>query len=107
MAARVRMRALGVNQFGIGLAVAVILDDTVVRCLLVPALMIPMGKTNWYVPRWLGRLGRLVPHISIQGAEFLEQRHRHPAAEPRPELEPVAWPVTIVAAGASRSEPKS
>jgi RND superfamily putative drug exporter len=76
-----------VKQFGIGLAVAVILDATVVRCLLVPALMILMGKTNWYMPRWLDRL---VPHISIEGAEFFEQRDRRPAAEPEPELEPVA-----------------
>ncbi len=76
-----------VKQFGIGLAVAVILDATVVRCLLVPALMILMGKTNWYMPR---RLDRLVPHISIEGAEFFEQRDGRPVAEPKPELEPVA-----------------
>ena len=36
-----------VKQFGVGLAVAVILDATVVRCLLVPALMVLMGKVNW------------------------------------------------------------
>ena len=35
-----------VKQFGVGLAVAVILDATVVRCLLVPALMIMMGKVQ-------------------------------------------------------------
>ena len=39
-----------VKQFGIGLAVAVILDATIVRCLLVPALMVMMGKVNWYMP---------------------------------------------------------
>ncbi|MBV9323240.1 MAG: MMPL family transporter [Chloroflexi bacterium] len=75
-----------VKQFGIGLAVAVILDATVVRCLLVPALMILMGKINWYMPRWLDRS---VPHISIEGAEFFEQLDQHPAvAEPEPQ--PVA-----------------
>jgi RND superfamily putative drug exporter len=62
-----------VKQFGIGLAVAVILDATVVRCLLVPALMILMGKLNWYMPKWLDRI---VPKISIEGAEFFEQRDR-------------------------------
>ena len=67
-----------VKQFGIGLAVAVILDATIVRCLLVPALMIQMGKANWYMPRWLERL---VPHISIEGAEFFERRERQRAAE--------------------------
>ena len=59
-----------IKQFGIGLAVAVILDATVVRCLLVPSLMILMGKLNWYMPRWLDRL---VPHVSIEGAGVLRR----------------------------------
>ena len=65
-----------IKQFGVGLAVAVILDATVVRCLLVPALMLLVGERNWYMPRWLDRF---VPHISIEGAEFFEQD-----AEPEP-----------------------
>jgi putative drug exporter of the RND superfamily len=56
-----------IKQFGVGLAVAVALDATVVRCLLVPALMLLMGKINWYMPGWLDRV---VPHLSIEGAEF-------------------------------------
>jgi len=72
-----------VKQFGIGLAVAVILDATVVRCLLVPALMILMGKINWYMPRWLDPL---VPRISIEGAEFFEHRDRPTAPGPAPAL---------------------
>ena len=76
-----------VKQFGIGLAVAVILDATVVRCLLVPALMILMGKINWYMPRWVDRL---VPRLSIEGAEFFEGRDREPEAAPERELQPVA-----------------
>jgi putative drug exporter of the RND superfamily len=60
-----------VKQFGVGLAVAVILDATIVRCLLVPALMIVMGKANWYLPRWVDRL---LPRISIEGAEFFRDR---------------------------------
>jgi putative drug exporter of the RND superfamily len=56
-----------VKQFGVGLAVAVILDATVVRCLLVPALMVMMGRANWYIPRWLDRV---VPRLNIEGAEF-------------------------------------
>ncbi len=70
-----------IKQFGIGLAVAVILDATVVRCLLVPALMVLMGKLNWYIPRWLDRV---VPHLSIEGAEFFEQRDRLTAVDPDP-----------------------
>ncbi|MBV9197381.1 MAG: MMPL family transporter [Solirubrobacterales bacterium] len=76
-----------VKQFGIGLAVAVILDATVVRCLLVPALMILIGKVNWYMPRWLDRL---VPRISIEGAEYFKKPERPTreklGSEPQPAL---------------------
>ena len=76
-----------IKQFGVGLAVAVILDATVVRCLLVPALMILMGKLNWYMPKWLDRI---VPHADIEGAEaFRDDREPEPEsgelpAEPAP-----------------------
>jgi len=70
-----------VKQFGIGLAVAVVLDATVVRCLLVPALMLMMGKVNWYMPTWLDRV---VPHVSIEGAEFFEARDELPVVEREP-----------------------
>ncbi len=68
-----------VQQFGIGLAVAVILDATVVRCLLVPALMVLMGRINWYIPSWLDPL---VPHVSIEGAEFFRDRDAQLAPAP-------------------------
>ena len=71
-----------IKQFGVGLAVAVILDATIVRCLLVPALMILMGKINWYMPHWLDRV---VPHLSIEGAEFFDQREPPPPAHAEPE----------------------
>ena len=71
-----------IKQFGVGLAVAVILDATVVRCLLVPAVMVLMGKLNWYMPKWLDRT---VPHVSIEGAEFFEERDRA-EADDRDEL---------------------
>jgi putative drug exporter of the RND superfamily len=68
-----------IKQFGVGLAVAVILDATVVRCLLVPALMILMGKLNWYMPRWLDRV---VPHADIEGSTAFE--HDEIPAAPTP-----------------------
>jgi RND superfamily putative drug exporter len=71
-----------IKQFGVGLAVAVILDATIVRCLLVPALMVLMGKLNWYMPGWLDKV---VPHVSIEGAEFFEERDRA-EADDRDEL---------------------
>ena len=77
-----------IKEFGIGLAVAVILDATVVRCLLVPALMVLMGKLNWYMPRWLDPV---VPHLSIEGAEFFEERDRLPEVD----REPVAAGPTV------------
>jgi putative drug exporter of the RND superfamily len=70
-----------IKQFGVGLAVAVILDATVVRCLLVPSLMILMGKLNWYMPRWLDRI---VPHVSIEGAEFFTERDAQAALAREP-----------------------
>jgi uncharacterized membrane protein YdfJ with MMPL/SSD domain len=48
------------KEMGIGLAVAVMLDATIVRALLLPATMKLLGHRNWYLPGWLGWL----PHIS-------------------------------------------
>jgi RND superfamily putative drug exporter len=60
-----------VKQFGAGLAVAIIIDSTIVRCLLVPALMVMMGQFNWWMPSWLDKV---IPQISIEGAEFFAAR---------------------------------
>jgi RND superfamily putative drug exporter len=73
-----------VKQFGVGLAVAVILDATVVRCLLVPAVMTLCGKANWYLPRWLGRG---LPNLNIEGGEYFAERDKQ--ALQKSELEPV------------------
>jgi uncharacterized membrane protein YdfJ with MMPL/SSD domain len=48
--------ALDMKQAGVGLAVAVLLDATVVRAVLLPASMKLLGNWNWYLPRWLDRL---------------------------------------------------
>ncbi len=60
-----------VKQFGVGLAVAIAIDATVVRCLLVPAVMTLLGKRCWWLPRWLGRV---LPRISVEGNEYFERR---------------------------------
>jgi putative drug exporter of the RND superfamily len=44
------------KQMGVGLAVAILLDATIVRGLLVPAVMALLGERNWYLPQWLGKL---------------------------------------------------
>jgi RND superfamily putative drug exporter len=51
------------QQVGFGLGVAVILDATIVRCVLVPATMALLGTRNWYLPKWLEWL----PRIQIEG----------------------------------------
>ena len=45
---------MNTRQFGIGLTVAVLLDATVVRLILLPALVKMFGERTWWVPRWLG-----------------------------------------------------
>ncbi len=56
-----------IKEFGVGLAVAIAIDATIVRCMLVPAVMILLGKANWWMPRWLDRI---LPKISIEGEEY-------------------------------------
>jgi RND superfamily putative drug exporter len=50
--------------FGLGLAIAVLIDATVVRMLLVPATMELLGDRNWWIPRWLDRV---LPAIDVEG----------------------------------------
>src|SRR5262249_61278875 len=51
--------------FGIGLASAILLDATVVRMILVPAVMQLLGKWNWWIPDWLERL---LPRLDVERA---------------------------------------
>ncbi|HET6172302.1 MAG TPA: MMPL family transporter [Gaiellales bacterium] len=50
---------IGLVQFGFGLAAAITIDATIIRALLVPALMKLMGEWNWYLPAWIARLLRI------------------------------------------------
>ena len=52
------------QQMGFGVAVALLLDATVVRSVLVPAAMELLGERNWYLPRWLSWL----PHFEVEAA---------------------------------------
>jgi len=52
------------QQVGFGLGVAVLLDATLIRSVMVPAAMKLLGRWNWYLPAWLSWL----PHLSIEGA---------------------------------------
>jgi RND superfamily putative drug exporter len=66
-----------VKQFGVGLAVAIAIDATIVRCLAVPAVMEVLGRAAWWLPKWLHRV---LPPISIEGGDYFERKD----AEQRP-----------------------
>jgi RND superfamily putative drug exporter len=54
-----------IREFGFGLAVAVLLDAIVVRCVLLPAVLELLGETTWRLPRWIDQR---LPHINIEGS---------------------------------------
>src|ERR671925_430203 len=58
------LRVLDIKQLGVGLAVAVFLDATLIRGVLLPATMKLLGDWNWFLPRWLEWL----PSLSAEGA---------------------------------------
>ncbi|WP_436795017.1 MMPL family transporter [Actinospongicola halichondriae] len=57
--------------FGVGLSVAVFLDATLVRMLLVPATMELLGKRNWWIPAWLDKA---LPRLYVEGAPDHEEQ---------------------------------
>jgi putative drug exporter of the RND superfamily len=87
-----------VRMLGLGLAVAVLLDVTLVRMLLVPATMELLGARNWWIPAWLDRI---VPRLSVEGADrpddapgivgsgSAEPREAWPGLAPAQEPQPV------------------
>jgi RND superfamily putative drug exporter len=56
-------RMVSLQQVGFGLAVAVFLDATIIRSVLVPASMQLLGRYNWWMPSWLGWL----PRLNVEG----------------------------------------
>ncbi|WP_327116061.1 MMPL family transporter [Streptomyces sp. NBC_01341] len=58
-----------VKMLGLGLAASVLIDATVVRLLLVPAVMTLLGRAAWWTPRWLDRI---LPHLDPEGSEGRE-----------------------------------
>jgi RND superfamily putative drug exporter len=55
----ITLSATDMKQFGFGLAVAILIDATIVRGVLLPATMTLLGRWNWYLPSWLDWLPRL------------------------------------------------
>jgi putative drug exporter of the RND superfamily len=58
-----------IKLFGFGLAIAVFLDATIVRLILVPATMELLGDSNWWIPKWLDRI---LPTVRVEPAEDVD-----------------------------------
>jgi RND superfamily putative drug exporter len=58
---------LGIKQLGLGFAAAIFVDAYVIRTVLVPAVMHVLGRANWWVPGWLGRV---LPRLNAEPADL-------------------------------------
>jgi putative drug exporter of the RND superfamily len=67
------------QQMGFGVAVALLIDATIVRSVLVPAAMTLLGERNWYLPAWLAWL----PDVHVEGVEPVPTAPLRPIAERR------------------------
>ena len=74
-----------IQQVGLGLAVAVAVDATIVRCVLVPATMTLLGRFNWWAPVSLGRLHQRFALRETRPGEVAGGTPAAEPAEPRPE----------------------
>ena len=70
--------ARAIKLIGLGLAIAVLIDATLVRMVLVPATMELLGRANWWLPRWLDRL---VPRFAVERHPALARPDRTSAAD--------------------------
>jgi RND superfamily putative drug exporter len=61
-----------IKMFGIGLSVAVLLDATVVRMVIVPATMSLLDKAAWWLPRWLDHF---LPNLDVEGERLMRRLH--------------------------------
>ncbi len=71
-----------IKMMGLGLAVAIFVDATIVRIVLVPATMKLMGDANWWLPGWLDRI---LPTIDIDGESGLPDREMENVDRPLPD----------------------
>jgi len=73
------LSTIDMKQMGLGLAVAILVDATIVRAVLLPAAMKLLGEWNWYLPRWLEWLPSLGP---VEGATPEGEAPTAPALDP-------------------------
>jgi len=74
-----------IKSVGFALAVAVLFDAIVVRMTIVPAVMTLLGRSAWWLPRWLDRL---LPDVDVEGEKLRHQLDDAPVAAPEPERVP-------------------
>jgi RND superfamily putative drug exporter len=55
-----------IKQLSVGLAASVLIDATIVRLILVPAVMYLLGTASWWLPGWLGRI---LPRLEVEGGQ--------------------------------------
>ena len=79
----VTLRTLDIKQMGFGLAAAILIDSTVVRAVLLPAVMKLLGDWNWYLPRWLEWL----PRLNAESEQDVRVRNRQRTPERAPAWE--------------------
>jgi RND superfamily putative drug exporter len=72
---------VALKLMGLGLAVAVLIDATIVRMVLVPATMELLGDLNWWFPRWLDRL---IPRLHVEAGPDVDAELARLAAEEEP-----------------------
>lgn len=72
------------KMFGLGLATAIFVDATIVRCVLVPATMTLMGDANWWLPGWLDRR---LPDVDMEGVAGLPEQEFEATSVDRDERE--------------------
>jgi RND superfamily putative drug exporter len=80
-------RIITLKELGLGLAIGVLLDSTVVRIVMVPATMRLMGDWNWWMPTWLKAV---VPELREGPALITAPAAASVSAAPRPDALPVA-----------------
>ncbi|MBL7257370.1 MMPL family transporter [Paractinoplanes lichenicola] len=68
------------KQLGIGLAAAVLLDATIIRAVLLPAVMALLGEKNWWLPKWLGWLPQIAHEPPAPAAADAPRAERELAA---------------------------
>jgi len=73
-------RLVMLQQMGFGLGVAVLIDATIVRSILVPSAMALLGDRNWYLPRWL----RWLPDLRVEGTPAAVPVHINDGVTPAP-----------------------